>query len=42
MASNVALAVYQFARIRALHLNPLKDEVYTDTANYREVVEENM
>lgn len=41
LASNVALAVYQFARIRAQHLNPLKDELYTDTASYREVVEEN-
>ena len=41
LLSNVALAAYQFHRIRARKLNPLKDELYNDTKNYREVVEEN-
>ena len=41
LISNVALAAYQLHRIRARKLNPLKDELYNDTKNYREVVEEN-
>ena len=41
LASNVALAAYQFHRIRARKLNPLKDELYNDTKSYQEVVEEN-
>ena len=41
LASNVALAVYQFHRIRARKLNPLKDELYNDTKKYQEVVDEN-
>ena len=41
LVANGALAVYQFRRIRARGLNPLKDELYNDTEKYREVVEEN-
>ena len=41
LVANVVLAVYQFRRIRARGLNPLKDELYNDTQNYREVIEEN-
>lgn len=41
LAANVALTAYQFHRIRTRNLNPLKDELYNDTKNYREVVEEN-
>ena len=41
LASNVALAAYQLHRIRIQRLNPLKDELYTDSKSYREVVEEN-
>lgn len=41
LASNVALAVYQFHRIRKLKLNPLKDQIYTDTKAYQRIVEEN-
>lgn len=41
LVANVVLAVYQFRRIRARGLNPLKDELYNDTQNYREVVEKN-
>lgn len=38
---NIGLVVYQFARIRKLKLNPLKDEIYKDTKVYKELVEEN-
>ena len=41
LIANVALAVYQFRRIRARNLNPLKDELYNDSQKYIEVVEEN-
>ena len=41
LAANMALAAYQVHRIRSRRLNPLKDELYTDTRSYREVVEEN-
>ena len=41
LASNVALAAYQFRRIRQRKLNPLKDELYADTKAYQRVVEEN-
>ncbi|WP_242369817.1 DUF5692 family protein [Adlercreutzia muris] len=41
LASNVALAVYQFHRIRKLKLNPLKDQIYADTKAYQRIVEEN-
>lgn len=38
---NIGLVVYQFAKIRKLKLNPLKDEIYKDTKAYKELVEEN-
>lgn len=41
LAANVALAVYQFRKIRLLKLNPLKDELFTDTSAYQLVVTEN-
>lgn len=41
LTSNVALAAYQFYRIRKLKLNPLKDQIYTDTKAYQRIVEEN-
>lgn len=41
LASNVALAAYQFHRIRKLKLNPLKDQIYADTKAYQRIVEEN-
>ena len=41
LASNVALAVFQFRRIRQRKLNPLTDELYVDTKAYQRVVEEN-
>lgn len=41
LASNVALAVYQFHRIRKLKLNPLKDQIYTDTKACQRIAEEN-
>ena len=42
LASNVALAAYQFNKIRKNKLNPVKDELYADTSVYRKVVEENI
>lgn len=41
LLSNVALVVYQFNKIRKHKLNPLKDEIYTDTAAYKLVIKEN-
>ena len=41
LASNVALAAYQFHRIRKLKLNPPKDQLYADTKAYQRIVEEN-
>lgn len=41
LASNVALAVYQFNIIRKKKLNPFKDEVYKDTKVYQDVIAEN-
>lgn len=38
---NAGVAVYQFAKIRRQHLNPLTQELYTDTKAYQSVVEEN-
>ena len=42
LASNVALAAYQFNKIRKNKLNPVKDELYADTSVYKKVVEENI
>lgn len=41
LLANIALVVYQFYRIRKYRLNPLKDEIYTGTNAYKQVVEEN-
>jgi len=38
---NIALAVYQFNRIRKKKLNPLKDEIYADTDTYKKIIAEN-
>lgn len=37
LASNIAVFVYHFGRIYKKKLNPLKDEVYTDLAAYKEI-----
>ena len=42
LASNVALAAYQFNKIRKNRFNPVKDELYADTSVYKKVVEENI
>lgn len=34
---NVAVFVYQFRRIRARKLNPIRDEIFTDLAAYKEI-----
>ncbi|MBN1474860.1 MAG: hypothetical protein JW914_09610 [Syntrophaceae bacterium] len=41
LIANVALAAYQFNKIRKNRLNPLKDELYVETKAYRQVIEEN-
>jgi hypothetical protein len=41
LLANIALVVYQFNKIRKLKLNPLKDEIFTDTAAYKLVIKEN-
>jgi hypothetical protein len=41
LIANVALAVYQFNRIRKNRFNPLKDEIYVETKAYKQVIEEN-
>jgi hypothetical protein len=41
LASNVAVVVYQFYRIRKNKLNPLKDEIYAGTKAYKRAVADN-
>jgi len=41
LIANVALAVYQFKKIRKNKLNPFKDEIYTESKAYKQVIEEN-
>lgn len=41
LIANVALAVYQFNRIRKNKLNSLKDEIFVETKAYKQVIEEN-
>ena len=41
LASNVALAAYQFRRVRKLRLHPLKDEIFADTRAYERAAAEN-
>jgi len=41
IVSNVALFIYQFARIIKNKFNPLKDELYTDLEGYKLIVSEN-
>ncbi len=42
LLANVALAVYQFTKIRKNKLNPLKDEIYKGTDTYTKVLNENI
>lgn len=42
LASNVALFIYQFNKIRKYKLNPLKDEIYKDTKAYKSAIAENI
>ena len=42
LLANIALAVYQFNKIRKSKFNALKDEVYKDTKAYSQVFEANM
>ena len=41
LIANVALAVYQFNKIRKYRLNPLKDEIFVETNAYKQVIAEN-
>ena len=41
LATNAALAIYQFRKIKRQNLNPLRDELYTDSKRYKQVEEEN-
>ncbi|MBS9767927.1 MAG: hypothetical protein KGV44_10370 [Flavobacteriaceae bacterium] len=40
LSVNVALFVYQIIKIRKQKLNPLKDEIYSDTETYKRVIAE--
>jgi hypothetical protein len=42
LLSNLALFIYQFNKIRKNKINPLKDEIFTDTKAYTQVVQENI
>ena len=42
LVSNLALAAYQFYKIRKNRLNPLKEEIYPETNAYKRVVAENV
>lgn len=41
LLSNIALVVYMFMKIRKHKLNPLKDEIFTDTKDYKSIIAEN-
>lgn len=41
LVANAALVIYQFARIRKLKLNPLKDEIYKGTRPYNAILADN-
>ncbi|NFI96156.1 hypothetical protein FC961_17640, partial [Clostridium botulinum] len=41
LSANAILAVYQFNKIRKNKLNPLKDQIFTETKAYKKVAEEN-
>ncbi|MBQ8563190.1 MAG: hypothetical protein IJ443_04800 [Firmicutes bacterium] len=40
LAFNLGLAIYQFRKIRNKGLHPLKDELYTETRAYQQVIED--
>jgi hypothetical protein len=42
LIANVALAAYQFNKIRKNKLNPLKDEIFVDSKAYKRVIAENV
>ena len=42
LAFNLGVFIYQVKTIRSKKLNPLKDELYTDSKKYKEVVSENI
>jgi hypothetical protein len=41
LIANVALAAYQFNKIRKYKLNPFKDEIFADSKAYKHVIAEN-
>jgi len=41
LASNIAVFIYHFGRILKHKKNPLKDEIYTDLAGYKEIIKLN-
>ena len=41
LASNVGLFIYQMYVVRKSKKNPLKDELYTETAHYKKILAEN-
>ncbi|MGR6874500.1 DUF5692 family protein [Pseudomonas sp. HK3] len=41
LLANIALVIYQFKKIHKQKLNPLKDELYTDSSDYKLVIKEN-
>lgn len=41
LGANIGVLIYQVRTIRKRRLNPLKEELYTDTAQYREIVDAN-
>jgi len=42
LLANIALAAYQFNKIRKNKLNPLKDEIFVETKAYKTVIAENV
>jgi hypothetical protein len=41
LIANVALATYQFNKIRKNRFNPMRDEIYAETKAYKQVIKEN-
>lgn len=42
LIANVVLVAYQFNKIRTYKLNPLKDEIYTESKAYKQIIAENI
>jgi hypothetical protein len=42
LTANLAAVIYHFNKVRKNKLNPFKDQIYSDTKAYKQVIAENM